>query len=190
MAGACSADCLISCLYACNRACHTLPHDSMEKHEKKLSIVGLSFACALGVASALEGFLGFCLGCWMFGLMIRFGIVPRSIYMVYANTRAEQQYTWEVRAWARWWGVLPQWCSRALHSYTGMFLQSICTRPLTSMAYVMSVLQVLPGAWEFSMVDVTLLVIRSTSISPWHAQALPAVRPLAMPCAGAEQAPE
>ncbi len=32
--------------------------------------VGLAFACALGAAAAMEGFLGFCLGCWMFGLAI------------------------------------------------------------------------------------------------------------------------
>ena len=31
------------------------------------------------VAASLEGFLGYCLGCTIFGWMIRFGVVPESI---------------------------------------------------------------------------------------------------------------
>ena len=33
----------------------------------------------LTVAASLEAFAGFCLGCWMFGHLMRFGIVPESV---------------------------------------------------------------------------------------------------------------
>jgi hypothetical protein len=40
--------------------------------------LGLAFTIGLAGAAGLEGFIGFCLGCWMFGLAIRFGFVtPR-----------------------------------------------------------------------------------------------------------------
>ncbi len=34
----------------------------IEEFDLKNNIVGLAFTCGLGVATALEGFLGFCLG--------------------------------------------------------------------------------------------------------------------------------
>lgn len=33
----------------------------------------------LVVAASLEAFLGFCLGCWMFGWLMRWGVIPESI---------------------------------------------------------------------------------------------------------------
>lgn len=40
---------------------------------------------ALMGPTGLEGILDFCLGCWMFGWGITFGIVPKSIYRPYLN---------------------------------------------------------------------------------------------------------
>lgn len=45
----------------------------------------------------MEGFLDFCFGCLFFGYMIRFGLVPPSVYKVHNNTRPEIIYTWEDR---------------------------------------------------------------------------------------------
>jgi hypothetical protein len=64
------------------------------EHESKLQIVGLAFTCGLGVATALEGFLGFCLGCYIFGWLIKFKLVPNTIYMAYTNSRSEIDYTY------------------------------------------------------------------------------------------------
>lgn len=36
--------------------------------------------------------------CRMFGLAIQFKLLPADVYMVYTNSRAEQQYTWQVLA--------------------------------------------------------------------------------------------
>lgn len=33
----------------------------------------------LVVAASLEAFVGFCLGCWMFGWLMRWGVIPESI---------------------------------------------------------------------------------------------------------------
>lgn len=38
----------------------------------------LPVAAILGAAS-LEAFAGFCLGCWMFGLLMRLGVIPESV---------------------------------------------------------------------------------------------------------------
>jgi tellurite resistance protein TehA-like permease/glutaredoxin len=35
--------------------------------------------------TGLEGFLGFCLGCWMFGYGITFKLIPQSVYRPYLN---------------------------------------------------------------------------------------------------------
>lgn len=44
-------------------------------HVFELKYVALSFTCGLAVATGLEGFVGFCLGCWMFKMAIRMGLV-------------------------------------------------------------------------------------------------------------------
>mmetsp|Transcript_38079 Transcript_38079/g.84818 ORF Transcript_38079/g.84818 Transcript_38079/m.84818 type:complete len:945 (+) Transcript_38079:211-3045(+) len=67
----------------------------MEVHEWKLVWVGLAFTCALGAATALEGFIGFCLGCFFFSLMIQFGILPKTMYTVFTSIKDEVEYTWE-----------------------------------------------------------------------------------------------
>ncbi|KAG2497195.1 hypothetical protein HYH03_004784 [Edaphochlamys debaryana] len=64
-------------------------------HEDKLNIVGLSFACALGAASLMEWALDFCLGCWMFGMMIKFGLVKDTVYQTFINTKDETEYTYD-----------------------------------------------------------------------------------------------
>ncbi|KAG2443533.1 hypothetical protein HXX76_001885 [Chlamydomonas incerta] len=67
----------------------------MHVHEEKLNIVGLSFTCALGAAALMESAIDFCLGCWMFGLMIKFGLVKDSVYQTFINSKVEIEYTWE-----------------------------------------------------------------------------------------------
>lgn len=40
---------------------------------------GKAVLAALVVAASLESFAGFCLGCWMFGLLMRVGLIPEPI---------------------------------------------------------------------------------------------------------------
>ena len=42
----------------------------------------------LTIAASLEAFAGFCLGCWMFGYLIRWGFVPEPVCMACANPGA------------------------------------------------------------------------------------------------------
>lgn len=48
----------------------------------------------LAGAASLETIFDFCLGCWMFGLAIRFGFVSPSIYRPYLNMREEKVYAY------------------------------------------------------------------------------------------------
>ena len=52
------------------------------------------FAAILAFFAALEGFLNFCAGCWVFGHAIRLKIIPDTIYMIHINTLPETKYTW------------------------------------------------------------------------------------------------
>ncbi|MGO1317674.1 MAG: DUF4395 domain-containing protein [Cellulomonadaceae bacterium] len=42
-------------------------------------VVAWSLVGALAVAASLESVLGFCLGCWIFGHLQRWGIIPASV---------------------------------------------------------------------------------------------------------------
>lgn len=42
----------------------------------------------LTIAASLEAFAGFCLGCWMFGYLIRWGYVPEPVCVACANPGA------------------------------------------------------------------------------------------------------
>jgi hypothetical protein len=53
------------------------------------------FAAMLAFFAALEGFLNFCAGCWVFGHAIRLRLVPDTVYMVHINTLPETKYAWE-----------------------------------------------------------------------------------------------
>lgn len=66
----------------------------LSQHVAAFKYVGLAFTCGLAGAAGLEGLIGFCLGCWMFGLAIRFGLVSPQVYMVYTSSRDEADYTW------------------------------------------------------------------------------------------------
>lgn len=52
------------------------------------------FAAVLALFAALEAFVNFCAGCWVFGHAIHYGIVPDTIYMVHINTLPETKYAW------------------------------------------------------------------------------------------------
>jgi hypothetical protein len=41
------------------------------------------------VAAFLESVVGFCVGCWMFGLLMRAGVIPRSVCLACANVAYE-----------------------------------------------------------------------------------------------------
>mmetsp|Transcript_13654 Transcript_13654/g.43079 ORF Transcript_13654/g.43079 Transcript_13654/m.43079 type:complete len:611 (-) Transcript_13654:65-1897(-) len=43
----------------------------------------------------MEAFLDFCVGCVFFGIGIRFGLVPRSVYSNYIDLRAENSDNWD-----------------------------------------------------------------------------------------------
>ena len=40
---------------------------------------GYAVLGALVVAASLEAFAGFCLGCWMFGRLMRLGVIPQEV---------------------------------------------------------------------------------------------------------------
>lgn len=63
-------------------------------YERKLINVGLAVTCALGMAALLECAIDFCLGCWMFQMMNRFGLVSSNVYQTFINTKEEAEYTW------------------------------------------------------------------------------------------------
>ncbi|KAG2453177.1 hypothetical protein HYH02_002501 [Chlamydomonas schloesseri] len=63
-------------------------------YEEKLVNVGLAFTCALGACCGMEGAFNFCLGCWVFELLIKFGLVKDTVYQTYIETRVEAEYTW------------------------------------------------------------------------------------------------
>jgi tellurite resistance protein TehA-like permease/glutaredoxin/hemerythrin-like domain-containing protein len=48
----------------------------------------------LAAAAGLEGVLDFCLGCWMFGFLIKFGMVSPSVYRPYLSMREEKVWTY------------------------------------------------------------------------------------------------
>ncbi|KAG1668505.1 hypothetical protein FOA52_012099 [Chlamydomonas sp. UWO 241] len=64
-------------------------------YAKGLHWVGLAFSAMLAVATGLECFLGFCLGCFFFGLMIQFGLMPKNVYQLYTSIAPEVAYTYE-----------------------------------------------------------------------------------------------
>ena len=67
----------------------------LEKYNSSLNYVGLAFTIGLAGATFLNGFVGWCAGCWMFGLGVQFGLVPESVYKIGTSIRFEQESTWE-----------------------------------------------------------------------------------------------
>ena len=55
------------------------PRPQLSQHVAALKYAGLAFTIGLAGAAGLEGFIGFCLGCWMFQLAIRFGLVSPAV---------------------------------------------------------------------------------------------------------------
>eukprot|EP00899_Mesostigma_viride_P029554 jgi/Mesvir1/9784/Mv09251-RA.1 len=50
----------------------------------------------LAGASGLEGFLDFCLGCFFFGLMVDWGLFPKSVYREHIAGKPEVEYMWNL----------------------------------------------------------------------------------------------
>jgi tellurite resistance protein TehA-like permease/glutaredoxin len=57
-------------------------------------IGGVVMIGALIGPAAMECLLDFCLGCWMFGYAIDFGLIPASIYRPYLNSFASKAWAW------------------------------------------------------------------------------------------------
>ncbi|CAN0118074.1 unnamed protein product [Ascophyllum nodosum] len=58
-------------------------------------IVAQIFLGMLAAAAFLQGFLDFCLGCVIFELLLKYGLVSRAVYRLHVNTRADTVYAWE-----------------------------------------------------------------------------------------------
>jgi len=43
------------------------------------------------VAASLESFVGFCMGCWIFGYLMRFGLIPESVCLDCLDVQARQR---------------------------------------------------------------------------------------------------
>lgn len=61
----------------------------------ELKIGGAVVWATLAFFAALEGFIGFCMGCWVFGKAIMLGIIPSTIYGISMNKLGEQAWTWD-----------------------------------------------------------------------------------------------
>ncbi|GBF95965.1 hypothetical protein Rsub_08088 [Raphidocelis subcapitata] len=59
------------------------------------NIAGLVFWACLILFAGLEGFLGFCAGCWVFGQAITLGIIPRTVYSIHIDHKGEVEYQWD-----------------------------------------------------------------------------------------------
>jgi tellurite resistance protein TehA-like permease len=57
-------------------------------------IVGAILLAILGLFCGLEGFANWCCGCWIFGLLMDWGIVPKTLYQVHLNSKAEKADAW------------------------------------------------------------------------------------------------
>ena len=42
-------------------------------------------------AASLEAFVGFCLGCWMFGRLMKFGVIPETVCLDCLDIEARQR---------------------------------------------------------------------------------------------------
>jgi Domain of unknown function (DUF4395) len=58
------------------------------------NIAGAVVAGILMGAAFLECALDFCASCWTFGLAVTYGILPRNIYTLSTNTKAEAEYAY------------------------------------------------------------------------------------------------
>ena len=53
-------------------------------------VLGILLVCAF-----LEGFVNFCVGCFFFGLMVHFKLIPPSVYKLHLNTKDERQLIYD-----------------------------------------------------------------------------------------------
>ncbi|CAM9147713.1 unnamed protein product [Sphacelaria rigidula] len=59
------------------------------------TIAAQVFLIGLAVATALQGFINFCLGCYIFKYLLRWGLVRGSVYRMHIGTRSNTMYAWE-----------------------------------------------------------------------------------------------
>lgn len=59
------------------------------------NITGSIFAGILAFFAFLEFSIDFCAGCWMFGLAVKYKVLPRNIYALAINTKPEAIYTYK-----------------------------------------------------------------------------------------------
>jgi len=51
----------------------------------------VSCQVVLAIAAFLQGFVNFCAGCFVFGYLMKFGLVREAIYRMHVNTRWEER---------------------------------------------------------------------------------------------------
>lgn len=59
------------------------------------NIAGATIAAMLVCAAVLESIFDWCAGCWMFGLGVNYGLLPKNIYTISTNSKAEAQYAYK-----------------------------------------------------------------------------------------------
>lgn len=84
----------------------------------RYSVGAAVVAAALAATATLEWAFDFCLGCWMYGLMISFGIVPKSIYRAFTSLLASRQWAYKFNN-PKWWTQPKPTTSRVLLPGTG-----------------------------------------------------------------------
>ena len=65
------------------------------QYNSNLNWVGLAWTIGLAVCCFPVPF-GFCVGCFFFGLAVKFGILHPSVYQVFTSILGETQYAWAI----------------------------------------------------------------------------------------------
>ncbi|CAM9812351.1 unnamed protein product [Ascophyllum nodosum] len=60
-----------------------------------MTLLARIFLVMLAVATSLQGFVNFCLGCYIFKDLLAWGFVRRSVYRMHISTRSSTMYAWE-----------------------------------------------------------------------------------------------
>lgn len=66
----------------------TLTVAALAAHLLGASTAATALVAAVAVAASLEAALGFCLGCWMFALLMRAGVIPERVCLECADISA------------------------------------------------------------------------------------------------------
>ncbi|KNC79050.1 hypothetical protein SARC_08537 [Sphaeroforma arctica JP610] len=62
---------------------------------KTTNVIGATFCGLLAIAAGLESFLDFCLGCKFFGLLVRIGLIRKSVFKFHIHRNEETAQLWK-----------------------------------------------------------------------------------------------